>query len=249
VPVVEMKNITKSFGAVKALQNVDFTVNPAEVVGLVGDNGAGKSTLIKVLMGVYPPDSGEILVEDRKVRFSSPREARAMGIEAVYQDLALVEQMVICRNFFLGKELTKRVGPFRFLDLRKMDQISKQVLGELGIVLRSTEEEVSVLSGGERQSISIGRGMHFGAKLLILDEPTSALSIKEAEQVLAFIRAIKERGLSAIFITHNLYHVFPVADRFTVLFRGTKVGDFRKEAASIEQLARAIITGIPVRAA
>jgi simple sugar transport system ATP-binding protein len=244
-PVIEMKGISKRFGGVRALQNIDFTVGDAEILGLVGDNGAGKSTLIKVLMGVYPPDEGEIYLNGRRVNFSSASQARAAGIEAVYQDLALVEQLSMARNFFLGKEPTKSFGPIKFLDLHKMSEISKKGLTDLGIVVRSTDEEVAVLSGGERQSISIGRAMHFGAKLLILDEPTSALSIKEAEQVLAFIRTIKQRGLSAIFITHNLYHVFPVADRFTVLFRGTKVGDFRKEEISIEQLTRAIIIGVP----
>jgi simple sugar transport system ATP-binding protein len=245
-----MKGVSKRFGGVRALQDIDFTVDHAEIVGLVGDNGAGKSTLIKVLMGVYPPDKGEIYLDGRRVEFSSASEARAAGIEAVYQDLALVEQLSISRNFFLGKELTKSFGPIKFLDLHKMSEISKKGLTDLGIVVRSTEEEVAVLSGGERQSVSIGRAMHFGAKLLILDEPTSALSIKEAEQVLAFIRAVKQEGVSVIFITHNLYHVYPVADQFTVLFRGSKVGDFRKNDISIEQLSRAIVTGeFPTQAA
>jgi simple sugar transport system ATP-binding protein len=242
-----MKGISKRFGGVKALENIDFMVDDAEIVGLVGDNGAGKSTLIKVLMGVYPPNEGEIYLNGRRVNFSSASEARSAGIEAVYQDLALVEQLSIARNFFLGKELTKSFGPMKFLDLHRMSEISKKGLTDLGILVRSTDEEVAVLSGGERQSISIGRAMHFGAKLLILDEPTSALSIKEAEEVLAFIRSVKQRGISVIFITHNLYHVYPIADRFTVLFRGSKIGDFRKDAISIEQLARAIVTGeIPV---
>jgi simple sugar transport system ATP-binding protein len=240
-PLVQMLNISKSFGRVQALRNVDFTVGHQEVVGLLGDNGAGKSTLIKILVGIYPPDTGEIYFEGKRVRFSSPREARALGIETVYQDLALVELMSISRNFFLGREPTRRIGFVELLDRREMDRVSKQVLEEIGIKIRSPSEEVSILSGGERQSISIGRAMHFGVKLLILDEPTSSLSIKEARKVLNYVTEVKKRGLSVIFITHNIYHVYPVADRFTILRHGAKLGDFRKEDVTPEGIAEMIV--------
>ncbi|HID09641.1 TPA: sugar ABC transporter ATP-binding protein, partial [Candidatus Micrarchaeota archaeon] len=200
-PLVRMVKISKSFGTVQALKDVDFEVGYQEVMGLVGDNGAGKSTLIKILTGVFPPDSGEIYFEGKRVNIRSPREARDLGIETVYQDLALIPLMSISRNFFLGREPTVRVGPLRFLDKRRMDRTVREVLSEIGIKVRSPDEPVAVLSGGERQSVAIGRAVHFGAKLLILDEPTSALSVRETHKVLDYILEAKERGLSIIFIT------------------------------------------------
>ncbi len=241
--LVEMRGISKSFGHVQALKDVDFQVGYREVVGLLGDNGAGKSTLIKILTGVYPPDSGEIYFEGRKVRFTSPRDARDLGIETVYQDLALIELMGISRNFFLGREPVRRLGPFRFLDKRRIDEITERVMGEIGIRIRSPNEPVAILSGGERQSVAIGRAMHFGAKLLILDEPTSALSLKESQKVLDHVLEVKERGLSVIFITHNLYHVYSVADRFVILSHGRKVGDLRREETTQEEVAELIVHG------
>ena len=243
-PLVEMTNISKSFGHVQALQDVDFTVGRQEIVGLLGDNGAGKSTLIKILNGLYPPDTGEIRLEGEPVSFKSPGDARAEGIETVYQDLALVALMSIDRNFFLGHEALKQVGPFKFLDKKYMRETCDKALADIGIQLRSTREEVAVLSGGERQSISIGRAIHFGVKLLILDEPTSSLSIKETEKVLNYVTEAKHRGLSVIFITHNIYHVYPVSDRFTILSHGGKLGDFAKEDVTPEHISRMIVTGI-----
>ncbi|HXF68193.1 MAG TPA: ATP-binding cassette domain-containing protein [Thermoflexus sp.] len=242
--LVEMRGIVKRFDGVEALAGVDFAVGYQEVVGLLGDNGAGKSTLIKILTGVYPPDAGEIYFEGRPVRFRSPREARALGIETVYQDLALVEMMSIARNFFLGREPVRRIGPFSFLDMKQMEEVTRQVLEEIGIRVRSVWEPVSVLSGGERQSIAIGRAMHFGARLLILDEPTSALSIKETRKVLGYVEEARRRGLSVIFITHNIYHVHPVADRLVILSHGRKIGDFRKADISPETVAELIAGGI-----
>ncbi len=242
-PLLEMVNISKSFGHVRALRNVDFTVGRQEVVGLLGDNGAGKSTLIKILTGVHRPDSGEIRMDGERVDFESPGDARAAGIETVYQDLALVPLMSIQRNFFLGHEPLRPVGPFKFLDQKRMERECRDVLEDIGIKVRSTEDEVSVLSGGERQSISIGRALHFGVKLLILDEPTSALSIKETDKVLGYVTEAKNRGLSVIFITHNIYHVYPVADKFTILSHSTKLGDFPKGTVSPEQVSRMIVTG------
>ncbi len=242
-PLVRMVNISKSFGTVQALKSVDFEVDYQEVMGLVGDNGAGKTTLIKILTGVFPPDSGEIYFEGKKVNIRSPKEARDLGIETVYQDLALIPLMSISRNFFLGREPVVRVGPFKFLDKRRMDYTVQEVLSEIGIRVRSPDEPVAVLSGGERQSVAIGRALHFGAKLLILDEPTSALSVRETHKVLDFILEAKERGLSIIFITHNIYHVYSVADRFTVLEHGHKVATFRKNEVSAEDIIEIIRSG------
>jgi simple sugar transport system ATP-binding protein len=242
-PLVEMQGITKLFGHVLALDNVTFTVGQREVIGLLGDNGAGKSTLIKVLTGLYPPDEGSIRFEGRPVRFQSPSDARALGIETVYQDLALVRLMSIERNFFLAREPVRTVGPFKFLDKAKMAGVCREVLEGIGITVRSTRDEVGTLSGGERQSISIGRAVHFGVKLLILDEPTSALSVKETEKVLGYVTEAKTRGLSVIFITHNIYHVYPVADRFSILSHGGKLGDFLKADVTPEQISRMLVTG------
>lgn len=242
IPLVRMEKISKSFGKVDALKDVDFTVQREEIVGLLGDNGAGKTTLIKVLVGIHSKDRGEIYFDGESVAFASPREARERGIETVYQDLALVELMSILRNFFLGRELTKKGWP-RALNMKEMDGICSKVLTDIGVHVRSTGEPVSHLSGGERQSIAIARAIHFGAKLLILDEPTAALSIKESNKVLDYMREVRDRGLSVIFISHNVHHVFSVADRFTIIERGEKLGDFRRDEVSAEQVSHMIATG------
>lgn len=227
---VKMVNIHKWFGKVYALKGVDFGVRRGEVVGLVGDNGAGKSTLIKILSGVYKPDRGEIYIEGRKVNFSSPADARRLGIETVYQDQALVPNLSIARNIFMGREITTRFG---FLNVDEMAQESKRALESIGLHIRTSAELVGVLSGGERQGVAIARALYFKAKLVILDEPTAALSIKETRKVLDFVKRLKDEGISVIFITHNLYHVYEVADRFVVLFRGSKVADVSRSEASI----------------
>lgn len=241
-PVVFMEQIVKRFGTITALDGVDFTVNQREVVGLLGDNGAGKSTLIKVLTGVHTPTSGQIYFEGQPVDVPSPREARAMGIETCYQDLALVPLMSITRNFFLGRELTRRFGPFTFLDVREMDRQARQALKDIGIHIRSPNEKVGKLSGGERQSIAIGRARHFGARLLILDEPTSALSVGETHKVLTYTLNAKEQGLSVIFITHNVSHVYQVADRFTIIRHGKLVGNYSRDQVGEQDIAD-LITG------
>lgn len=242
-PLVQMVQISKKFGTVQALTGVDFTVHRQEVVGLVGDNGAGKSTLIKILTGVYPPDSGEIYFEGKKIQITSPKQARDLGIETVYQDLALIPLMSIARNFFLGREPVKKYGPVTLLDTRRMATTVQRVLGDIGIGIRSPDEPVASLSGGERQSVAIGRALHFGAKLLILDEPTSALSVRETHRVLDHVLEAKERGLSVIFITHNIYHVYSVADRFTILERGRKVAEFLKSDVCAEDIIEIIRCG------
>jgi len=242
-PLVEMKKISKSFGHIDALKNVDFVVNHREIVGLLGDNGAGKSTLIKILTGVYSPDSGSIYLDGEKVQFSSTRGAMEKGIETVYQDLALVDLMSISRNFFLGREPKKKIGFIKILDKRFMRDTASRCLKEIGIQARSCDEAVSNLSGGERQSIAIGRAMYFGARLLILDEPTAALSIKESNHVLQYALEARDRGLSVIFISHNVHHVYSIADRFTIMERGEKMGVFSKSEVTAEQIAEMIALG------
>ena len=246
VPVVRMENIVKRFGTITALNGVNFTVHRHEVVGLLGDNGAGKSTLIKVLTGVHTPTSGKIYVDGRLVQIPSPREARALGIETCYQDLALVPLMSITRNFFLGRELTRSFGPIEWLDIPQMDHKSRDALQDIGIKIRSPREKVGKLSGGERQSIAIGRARYFGAKLLILDEPTSALSVGETHKVLTYTLNAKERGLGVIFITHNVGHVYQVADRFTIIRHGELVGTYGREEVNEKDIA-ALITGERIR--
>lgn len=243
VPVVRMEKIVKRFGTITALDGVDFTVHRHEVVGLLGDNGAGKSTLIKCLTGVYTPTSGQIYFEGKQVQVPSPREARALGIETCYQDLALVNQMSITRNFYLGRELVRRIGPIRWLAVREMDGQARDALHDIGIHIRSPREKVGKLSGGERQSIAIGRARYFGAKLLILDEPTSALSVGETRKVLSYTQAAKEQGLGVIFITHNVSHVYQAATRFTVIRRGRLVGTYTRDEVTEKDIAD-LITGV-----
>lgn len=246
VPVVHMENIVKRFGSVRALEGVDFTVQEREVVGLLGDNGAGKSTLIKVLTGVHRPDSGRIYFQGKPVEIKSPRHARKLGIETVYQDLALVNLMSVTRNFYLGRELIKKFGPLHFLDLKQMAVRTQEALVDIGIEIfsgaRSVTEKVDKLSGGERQSVAIGRAVHFGASLLILDEPTSALSVGETEKVLKYTLNAKERGLSVIFISHNIHNVYQVADRYTILRQGRTVSNYQRGELSEGDIAD-IITG------
>lgn len=247
-PLVYMERITRRFGLIAALENVYFTVDRGEIVGLLGDNGAGKSTLIKVLTGVHPPTDGQIYFDGQPVRITSPKVARAMGIETVYQDLALVNLMSIARNFFLGREPTRRLGPFTLLDKEDMDEQTVHALGDIGIEIRRPEEEVLRMSGGERQSVAIGRAKHFGSKVLILDEPTSALSVGETRKVLGYTQEAKKADLGVIFITHNIGHVYQVADRFTIISHGHKVGDFMKDEVSQEEISNMIMGGpIPER--
>lgn len=240
--LVWMENITKKFGTICALKDVSFGVDKGEVRALLGDNGAGKSTLIKVLMGIHQPTDGKIYFEGRPVNIHSPKEAREIGIEAVYQDLALVNLMSITRNFFLGREIVRNIGPLRFMDLKKMAAICRTSLHDIGIEIRSATERVGSLSGGERQSIAIGRGVYFGAKVLILDEPTSALSVAETRKVLSYIENARERQLATIFITHNVHHVYMVADSYTIIRQGHNVGTYRKGELSEEDIAD-LITG------
>lgn len=236
--LVKMAGVHKWFGKVHALKGVDFEVRHSEIVGLVGDNGAGKSTLIKVLSGFHLADKGEISFEGKRVNITSSLDARKLGIETVYQEQALAPNMSISRNIFMGRELVRSLG---FMDKKAMDGGSMEALKSIGLHLRSPDALIAMLSGGERQGVAIARVLHFKAKLVVLDEPTIALSVKEAQQVLEFIKQLRKEGISVIFITHNLYHVFPNADRFVVLTRGEKIADVEKKDTSIDELTKLIV--------
>jgi simple sugar transport system ATP-binding protein len=241
-PLVRMESITMRFGQVTALDDVDFEVANQEIMALMGDNGAGKSTLIKILTGVHRPTSGRLLFEGRPVVIRNPHDARSLGIETVYQDLALVNLMSIGRNFFLGREPVRHLGPVPWLDMGRIGRDTRESLTDVGIAIRSANERVGTLSGGERQSIAIGRAVHFGMKLLILDEPTSALSVAESRKVLDYTLNAKERGLSVIFITHNVHHVTQVADRYTIIRHGKNVGTYGGDELSLDDISD-LITG------
>ena len=243
--LIEARNISKRFGHITALSEVDFAVAPGEIVGLVGDNGAGKSTLIKVLSGVHVPDEGQLLWEGEPLRLNGPKHAMKLGISTVYQDLAIVDTMSIFRNFVLGREegSTKRFGPISYLSLGTARKIASEALNNVGISIRSVDEPAAKLSGGERQSIEIGRAIYYQAKLLIMDEPASALSLIETEKVLRFMEAARTAGVAVIFITHNVHQVFSVADRFVVLSHGTTIGPFGKHEKTKEELSEMIVTG------
>ena len=246
--LLEVRDVGKSYGSVIALRDVSTVVNAGEVTCVLGDNGAGKSTLIKILAGLHQHDSGELLVEGETVHLSSPREALDRGIATVYQDLAVVPLMSVWRNFFLGSEPTKGVGPFRMLDRRKGREVTKQALAEMGIDLRDVEQPVGTLSGGERQCVAIARAVHFGAKVLILDEPTAALGVKQAGVVLKYVAQARDRGLGVVLITHNPHHAYPVGNRFLLLKRGRSLGSFDKKDISLEELTRQMAGGAELEA-
>jgi simple sugar transport system ATP-binding protein len=237
--LVELKNITKSFGNVNALDSVDMYINKAEIVGLIGDNGAGKSTLIKILSGVYAPDSGEIYIRDKKVDGRwTVGQAHAAGIETVYQDKALAVQHTIARNIFMGREI---IGPLGLIRVRKQYEEADRLMREMGFTSKvfTPDSVVATLSGGERQGVAIARALYFEAELLILDEPTNALSLTETQKVYSFMLAAKEKGTSVVFISHNIFHAYDIADRFIILDRGRVVMQADKaEIASAEQLVQ-----------
>ncbi len=237
-PLLETRNVTKLFGSVIALNGVSFSVHAGEVHCLLGDNGAGKSTLIKILSGVHEPTEGEYYFEGSPVRFTSPREALSHGIATVYQDLALIPLMSIWRNFFLGSEPKRGWGPFQRYDIDFAKRTVREELGKMGIDIRDPDQPVGTMSGGERQSVAIARAVYFGAKVLILDEPTAALGVKQAGTVLRYIARAKARGLGVIFITHNPHHAYAVGDRFTILKRGRSLGTYTKAELSREEMIR-----------
>lgn len=242
-PLVELRAVSKYFGSVIALKDVTFDLLPGEVHCLLGDNGAGKSTLIKTLSGVHIPDAGELLVGGRPARFASPKDTLDAGIATVYQDLALVPLMSVARNFFLGREPLKGMWPFQQFDIDQANRTAYRELKDMGIELRSPEQPVGTLSGGERQCLAIARAIHFGAKVLILDEPTSALGVHQASIVLKLIVQSKARGIGVIFISHNVHHAYVVGDRFTILKRGRSMGTQSKKDISRDQLLNLMAGG------
>ena len=237
-PVLEARDISKYFGRVIALEHVSLSVRPGEVNCLLGDNGAGKSTLIKTLSGVHPPDSGSLLMDGQSVVLGSPRDALDRGIATVYQDLAVLPLMSISRNFFVGSEPTTGFGPFKQFDVARAGKIATDQMLEIGIQVRDPSQLVGTLSGGERQTLAIARAEYFGARVLILDEPTSALGVKEAAIVLRHVIRARAKGLGVIFITHNVQHALPVGDRFTILSHGRLAGEFVRGQVGQDELLR-----------
>ncbi|MFK0333752.1 ATP-binding cassette domain-containing protein [Rhizobium sp. NPDC090275] len=237
LPIIRARGVTKWYGAVNALKPTDFEVNRNEIVGLIGDNGAGKSTLIKVISGAHPPTEGEIEVDGEPVVFRSTRDAMRRGIETIYQYNAMIPQMSISRNIFIGREPIKyRIGPLRIMDLEHMNREAMRSVESLDLNLRSAETPVVDLSGGQRQSVVIARAMHFKSKVVILDEPTNHLSVKETNKVLDQTLHLKDQGISAVFISHNMHHVHQMADRIVAMARGQKIADVRKEDISADDL-------------
>jgi simple sugar transport system ATP-binding protein len=242
-PLVELRNVSKSFGSVLALKDLDFDVEPGEVHCLLGDNGAGKSTVIKVLAGVHVISKGEYVIDGTPVSIVSPRSALDHGIATVYQDLAMVPLLSITRNFFLGRELTKGRGLFSRFDVAKANEIVVGQLSGMGIDIRDPSQTVGTLSGGERQCLAIARAVYFGARVLILDEPTSALGVHQASIVLKYIVQARKRGLGVVFISHNINHAFAVGDRFTLLNRGSSKGTYRRGDVSRDQVLHVMAGG------
>jgi simple sugar transport system ATP-binding protein len=241
--LLEARSVSKYFGSVNALQDISLKVNAGEVTCVLGDNGAGKSTLIKILSGVHAPDKGELLMNGEPVTFTNPRDARALGIATVFQDLATVPLMSVWRNFFLGNEPTKGRGLLQRMDIKAAQSIMRGEMAKMGIDVRDPNQTVGTLSGGERQALSIARAVYFGAKVLILDEPTSALGVKQSGIVLKYVIQARAQGRGVIFITHNPHHAFPVGDRFVLLKRGQMMGSYLKSQTSLEQLTSLMAGG------
>ena len=245
-PILQLKDIRKAFGAVHALDGVDVDLYPAEIVGLVGDNGAGKTTLVKVMSGALQPDHGSIFFEGRRVVIRSPLEARQLGIETVYQDLAVIPYMDVEANLFLGREITGQHWWDRWLLNKKaMRQAAAEHIASLQVGLKSVRQPVNVLSGGQRQSVAVARSISWGRRIVIMDEPTAALGVRESRSVLELIKRVKARGVSVVFISHNMPHVFEVTDRIVVLRHGREAGRLITRDASMNDVV-SLITGVQV---
>ncbi|OAH09664.1 ATP-binding cassette domain-containing protein [Streptomyces jeddahensis] len=247
-PVVELRGAGKSYGNIRALHGVDLSVRPSQVTCVLGDNGAGKSTLIKIISGLHQHTEGEFLVDGEPVRFSTPREALDKGIATVYQDLATVPLMPVWRNFFLGSEMTKGPWPLRRLDIDRMKKTADEELRNMGIVLDDLDQPIGTLSGGQRQCVAIARAVYFGARVLILDEPTAALGVKQSGVVLKYIAAARDRGLGVIFITHNPHHAYMVGDHFSVLRLGTLELSAARSEITLEELTNHMAGGAELAA-
>jgi simple sugar transport system ATP-binding protein len=247
-PIVELRGAGKSYGNVRALHGVSLAVQPGKVTCVLGDNGAGKSTLIKIISGLHQHTEGEYLIDGRPVNLGSPREALDLGIATVYQDLATVPLMPVWRNFFLGSEVTRGPWPVRRLDIATMKKTAGEELRNMGIVLDDLDQPIGTLSGGQRQSVAIARAVYFGARVLILDEPTAALGVKQSGVVLKYIAAARDRGLGVIFITHNPHHAYMVGDHFTVLRLGTLELSAARSEVSLEELTNHMAGGAELAA-
>jgi D-xylose transport system ATP-binding protein len=245
-PLLELRNLTKAFGSVQALSGVDMEVRSGEVMALVGDNGAGKSTLIKCIAGTHTADSGEIVFEGREVKIHGPKDASRLGIEVVYQDLALCDNLDVVQNVYLGREVNR----FQILNEATMEQTTSATLKSLAVTtIRSVRQPVATLSGGQRQSVAVAKAVQWNSKLVILDEPTAALGVAQTEQVLALVRRLGEQGLAVILISHNLHDVFETADRITVLRLGRSVGVFDRRTTTQQAVVEAITAGTPTKVA
>jgi len=241
--LVRCESLEKWYGSVQALTGVDFHAEPGEIVGLVGDNGAGKSTLIKILSGADQPTSGRIFFAGKEVHLSSPKVSMRLGIETIYQYTAMVPQMSIARNIFIGREPIKgpRIGGVGLMDRKTMVDHATRSLTNIDLTQRSPNTTIDELSGGQRQAVAIARAMYFKSKLLILDEPTNHLSVKETNKVLDYVASLKEQGIGSIFISHNLHHIYPIADRIVAMARGAKIADIRKTDTSIDDMTDMIV--------
>ena len=241
--LVQMVGVGKTYGAIRALKDINLTVNAGEVSCVLGDNGAGKSTLIKIIAGLHPHNEGEVLVDGRPVSFSSPREALAQGIATVYQDLAVVSLMEVWRNFFLGSEMTGSKFPLSGLKTKDMKRIADEELRKMGIVVKNIDQPIGELSGGQRQCVAIARAVYFGARVLILDEPTAALGVKQSGVVLKYTAAARDAGLGVVFITHNPHHAFMVGNHFIILKLGQAVLDKKRSEVTLDELTRQMAGG------
>ncbi|MFI5956250.1 ATP-binding cassette domain-containing protein [Cryptosporangium sp. NPDC051539] len=246
--LIEVDGIGKRYGNIIALADVTTSVRPGEVTCVLGDNGAGKSTFIKILAGAHPHSDGRLVVDGEERHFGSPREALNLGIATVYQDLAVVPLMPVWRNFFLGSEPTRGWGPARRMDTAFMKKTTKSELAAMGIDLRDVDQPIGTLSGGERQCVAIARAVYFGARVLILDEPTAALGVKQSGVVLKYIARARDKGLGVVFITHNPHHAYPVGDRFMLLRRGRSMGDFPKAEITLDELTAMMAGGAELEA-
>jgi D-xylose transport system ATP-binding protein len=241
VPLLELKGVSKRFGAVQALHEVDFDVRAGEVTALVGDNGAGKSVTIKCIAGIYPIDAGEIRWEGKPVSISGPKDASALGIEVVYQDLALADNLDVVQNMYLGRE---EVTPLRALDETKMERRCSETLSSLSVTtIRSVRQTVAGLSGGQRQSVAVAKAVMWNSKVVILDEPTAALGVAQTRQVLDLVKRLAEQGLAVVLVSHNLHDIFEVADNICVLRLGQNVGEYRRQNVTQTQIVEAITAG------
>ena len=241
--LVEMDGVGKAYGAIRALEGVNLTVNAGEVTCVLGDNGAGKSTLIKIISGLHSHSEGTLKVDGKEVHFGSPRESLDVGIATVYQDLAVVGLMEVWRNFFLGSELRKGKYPFAPLDIKSMRRIADEELQKMGIHVKDINQPIGTLSGGQRQCVAIARAVYFGARVLILDEPTAALGVKQSGVVLKYTAAARDAGLGVVFITHNPHHAYLVGDHFIILKLGRRVLDKKRSEVTLDELTAEMAGG------